>query len=102
MPASTTVHVACRAADDRTRNSNRPTKASRPRPHARIAALPSCGKRSIGILLLLAPGQFFRQTSETPQLPIVQKLAIDHSDNQLLHRAAAEPVDNLLNRGYRQ
>ena len=34
-------------------------------------------------------GQFFRETS---QLPLVQKLAIDHSYNQLLH-TALQPLD---------
>src|SRR5437667_11806587 len=103
MPTSTTVHVACRAAEDRIRNSNKPTKVTRPKPKARIAALTSCDTRSIGILLLpsaiLTSGQFFRETS---QLPLIQKLAIDHSYNQLLHRTTAEPVNDLLNRGYSQ
>jgi hypothetical protein len=34
-------------------------------------------------------GQFFRETS---QLPLIQKLAIDHSYNQLLH-TALQPLD---------
>src|SRR5260370_2733307 len=103
MATSTTVHVACRAAEDRTRNSNKPTKAARPRPKARIAALTSCGTRSIGILVVLSAiltsGQFSREMS---QLLLIQKLAIDHSYNQLLNRTTAEPVNDVLNRSYSQ
>src|SRR5579863_1338811 len=106
MPMSTTVHAACRADEDRTRNSGNATNAIRPRPHARIEAPTNCGTRSTGILLLpsaipalLKLGYFFGDTAE---LPLIQQLAIDHSYDQLLHRTAAEPVDDLLNRGYSQ
>jgi hypothetical protein len=85
MPASTTVQMACRVAEDRTRNRNKPTKAMRQRPQARIAAPASCVTSSIGILILpgaiFAPGKFFRDARETAKLAIVEKLAIDHSDD---------------------
>ena len=81
IPKTTTVHVACRVAEDRTRKSNSPAKAITPRAQERIAALDSCETRSIPIGLrqaaILAARQFFRQTF---QLAFIQKLSIDHSD----------------------
>jgi hypothetical protein len=61
---STTVHIACRAPDERIRNRDKVTKATKAKPQTRTEALTSCDTISMSIFAppgaILASGQFFR------------------------------------------
>jgi hypothetical protein len=61
---STTVHIACLAAEERIRNTDKLTKATRAKPQIRIEALMSCDTISVAILppsgAILPSSQFFR------------------------------------------
>ncbi len=104
IPTSMTVHTACRVAEDRTRNSDKPRNVATAKARTRNAAPASCGTRSIDIMFLpaaiLTVSQFLRQIRQASQFLSIEKLSVDHPHDQLLDGAAAESFDDLLNCRY--
>src|SRR5213079_3323447 len=90
------VQTACLTEAERTRKIHNASHANAANPSERSETSARYARKSAGCvisLLLFAAHDLFRQTL---QFLFVQNLVVHHSDQKLLDRSAAEPVDDLL------
>src|SRR5579884_338858 len=100
MPSITAVQTACRPAADFTRSSG---IASAAKPASTIERTPTLARyprtfalSSISLSLAVLPlRDALRQTL---QFALIHNVVVHHPDQQLLHRAAAEALDDLPHR----